>query len=62
MDVPDSGSIFFEGQNITGFGEKELADFRGQKLGFVFQDYNLLNTLTIRENIILSLTLIGNGK
>lgn len=57
IDSPESGNIFYDGKNITRFNEKELAGFRKQNLGFVFQEYNLLNTLTIEENIILSLAL-----
>lgn len=57
IDSPESGNIFYDGKDITRFNEKELAGFRKQNLGFVFQEYNLLNTLTIEENIILSLAL-----
>lgn len=57
IDSPESGNIFYDGKDITRFNEKELASFRKQNLGFVFQEYNLLNTLTIEENIILSLAL-----
>jgi ABC-type antimicrobial peptide transport system, ATPase component len=57
VDEVSAGSILLEGQDITEIKEKELAKFRRENLGFVFQDYNLLDTLTIEENIGLSLTI-----
>jgi ABC-type lipoprotein export system ATPase subunit len=57
IDTPTTGEVVIEGANITNLSKKELALFRRRKLGFVFQDFNLLDTLTIGENIILPLTL-----
>jgi len=57
VDEVSAGSILLEGKDITEIKEKELAKFRRENLGFVFQDYNLLDTLTIEENIGLSLTI-----
>lgn len=57
IDVPTSGEIKIDQQNILRFKEEELADFRREKLGFIFQDYNLIETLTVKENIILPLSL-----
>lgn len=57
IDTITSGKIEIGGQNIGGIHEPELSDFRRNKLGFVFQDYNLLDTLTLRENIALPLIL-----
>ena len=57
IDAPTAGQVIFEGQDITLFDKNALARFRKNKLGFVFQEYNLLDTLTIEENIILSLSL-----
>ncbi len=57
IDVVTSGKIVIGGQNICGIREPALSDFRRNKLGFVFQDYNLLDTLTLRENIALPLIL-----
>ncbi|MDD4509874.1 MAG: ABC transporter ATP-binding protein [Oscillospiraceae bacterium] len=57
IDTPSSGRIVIGGQDICGIQEPALSDFRRNKLGFVFQDYNLLDTLTLRENIALPLIL-----
>lgn len=57
IDEPSSGHILISGNDITGMSIKELARFRREELGFVFQDANLLDTLTIRENIALALTI-----
>lgn len=55
IDNVTSGTIYVEGIDITNIKDKDLADFRREKLGFIFQDFNLLDTLTIEENIALSL-------
>ena len=57
IDTPTAGQVKFEDQDITLLDKNALARFRKDKLGFVFQEYNLLDTLTIEENIILSLSL-----
>lgn len=57
IDVPTSGSIRIAGRDITRISSKEVAHFRRDELGFVFQDSNLLDTLTVRENIALALTI-----
>ena len=55
IDMVTSGNIYLDGVDITTLKEEELADFRRENLGFIFQDFNLLDTLTIEENIALSL-------
>ena len=55
VDTVTSGNIYLDGVDITTLKEEELADFRRENLGFIFQDFNLLDTLTIEENISLSL-------
>ena len=55
IDNVTSGNIFVGDENITKIKEEQLADFRKNNLGFIFQDFNLLDTLTIEENIALSL-------
>jgi putative ABC transport system ATP-binding protein len=60
IDTATSGNIFIEGQDITALKAGRLADFRRKKLGFIFQDYNLLDTLTAYENIALALTISGD--
>lgn len=57
IDRPTSGTVSIEGQVTTGMAEAELALFRRKRLGFMFQDFNLLDSLTIRENIALPLVL-----
>lgn len=57
IDTVSAGHIFLEGTNVTEIKPKSLARFRKGNLGFVFQDFNLLDTLTISENIALALTI-----
>lgn len=57
IDRASSGSILLEGREISEMREEELAAFRRDRLGFIFQDYNLLDTLTVGENIVLALNL-----
>lgn len=57
IDQVTSGHVFVEEQDITTLKEKKLADFRKEDLGFMFQEYNLLNTLTVKENILLPLSI-----
>ncbi|TXL64493.1 ABC transporter ATP-binding protein [Cerasibacillus terrae] len=59
IDQPTSGEILIEGKDPHQLSKNKLAKFRRQQLGFVFQDFNLLHTLTVEENIVLPLTLDG---
>lgn len=59
IDLPSSGQILINGTDPAALHEKELAVFRRRELGFIFQDFNLLDTLSIKENIILPLVLDG---
>ena len=59
IDTVTSGHIFVDGKDITALHGSQLADFRGKKLGFIFQDFNLLDTLNAYENISLSLSIAG---
>lgn len=59
IDRVSAGHIFYGETDITALSEDALSEFRKNNLGFVFQEYNLLDTLTIEENIYLSLTLLG---
>src|ERR1700734_280732 len=61
LDTPTAGQIFLDGQEISGLKEDELALVRGRKIGFVFQSYNLIPTLTAQENVMLPMELAGNG-
>ena len=58
IDRPSAGSIVIDGKELTRLKGKELAKFRRERLGFIFQDCNLLDTLTAYENIALSLSII----
>lgn len=62
IDHVTSGHIYYGNTDITELSESRLADFRKENLGFVFQDFNLLDTLTIEENIILAMTLHKKSK
>jgi len=55
LDLPTSGEIYLDGENILQFRESRLAQIRGQKIGFVFQQFNLIPTLTAHENVMLPL-------
>lgn len=57
IDTVSAGNILLDGENIAELPERALARFRRERLGFVFQDFNLLDTLTLEENIGLALTI-----
>ncbi|MFB1097256.1 ABC transporter ATP-binding protein [Terribacillus sp. JSM ZJ617] len=57
IDRASGGTILIQNNEITNMKEKQLAEFRKNHLGFVFQDYNLLDTLTVKENILLPLSI-----
>jgi len=57
IDTVTGGCILINEHDIAGISESEMADFRRDYLGFIFQDYNLLDTLTLRENIALALVI-----
>lgn len=57
LDRPTEGKVFIDGRDMAGIKEKETAAFRRDNLGFVFQDFNLLDTFSIRDNIFLPLVL-----
>jgi putative ABC transport system ATP-binding protein len=61
LDTPTSGRIVLDGVEITGLDEDRLAAVRGRKVGFVFQSYQLIPTLTAEENILLPYELNANG-
>ncbi|MDD3746337.1 MAG: ABC transporter ATP-binding protein [Anaerostipes sp.] len=61
LDVPTSGSICVDGQELSGLGKNELAVFRRRKIGFIFQNYNLMPNLTVYDNIVLPVELDGRS-
>jgi putative ABC transport system ATP-binding protein len=61
LDTPTSGQIILDGEDITGLSEDKMALLRGRKIGFVFQSYHLLPTLTAEENVLLPFELTGGN-
>lgn len=59
VDKPTSGTMILDGTDITHIRNKELSKLRRDKIGFIFQDYNLLDTMTLQDNIALPLSLNG---
>jgi putative ABC transport system ATP-binding protein len=59
LDTPTSGQVILDGEDITNLGEDAMAQLRGRKIGFVFQSYHLLPTLTAEENVLLPMELAG---
>ena len=59
LDKPTAGSVLLAGRDLSSLKEKQLAAFRRDNLGFVFQDFNLLDTFSLRDNILLPLVLAG---
>ena len=59
LDKPTGGKVLLKGRDLTTIKEREMAAFRRQNLGFVFQDFNLLDTFSLRDNIFLPLVLAG---
>ncbi|MEG1496452.1 MAG: ABC transporter ATP-binding protein [Clostridiales bacterium] len=60
LDRPTSGEVFVDGKNIFSLKEEELTIFRRRKIGFVFQNYNIVPVLNVYENIVLPIELDGN--
>lgn len=59
LDTPTGGKVYLKGRDLSGVKEREIAAFRRQNLGFVFQDFHLLNTFSLKDNIFLPLVLSG---
>lgn len=59
LDKPTSGKVLLDGKDIVSIREKDIAAFRRDHLGFVFQDFNLLDTFSVKDNILLPLVLAG---
>ncbi|WP_297436606.1 ABC transporter ATP-binding protein [uncultured Clostridium sp.] len=62
LDSPTSGQILFDGKDISGQKDKEMARFRNEEIGFVFQAFNLENTQTALENVMMPLIFSGMGR
>lgn len=61
LDKPTNGSVILDGKDLSRIKEKDVASFRRDNLGFVFQDFNLLDTFTLEDNIYLPLVLAGKN-
>lgn len=61
LDKPSSGEVLLNGRNIVDIKEREISAFRRDNLGFVFQDFNLLDTFSVQDNIFLPLVLAGKS-
>jgi len=59
LDTPSMGKVFLSGQNVSDFSEDKLAQVRGKKIGFIFQQFNLLQNLTALENVMLPMIFQG---
>ena len=62
VDTPSKGSVYLDGENIRELREGKIAEFRYKNIGFIFQEFNLLDNLTLRENIAVPLVLDGISK
>lgn len=62
IDKPSEGKVLVNGKEVSSLGDRALADFRRDELGFIFQKYNLLNQMTALENITLPLSLVKMDK
>lgn len=62
LSKPTIGKVFVDGVEINGLSDNELARIRGEKIGFIFQQYNLIPTFTAAENVAFSLRIMGAGK
>jgi putative ABC transport system ATP-binding protein len=62
LDSPTSGQVLLDGEDITQLSEDRMAVLRGQKIGFVFQSYHLIPTLTAEENVLLPMELAGRDR
>lgn len=62
LDVPTKGNIYLDGENISYLSESDLAELRGKKVGFIFQQFNLIPNLTVKENVMLPMDFQGVSK
>lgn len=59
LDKPTEGEVYLDGKPLSGIRDKDISEFRRDKLGFVFQEFNLLDTFNLKDNILLPLVLKG---
>lgn len=60
LDIPTKGHIYLDSHDISSLEESDLAQIRGKNIGFIFQQFNLIPTLTVKENVMLPMTLQGD--
>ena len=60
MDTPTTGKVVIDGENISDYNENELSDYRAENVGFIFQFYNILPSLTVKENVDLVKDIVKN--
>ncbi|MCK4997462.1 ABC transporter ATP-binding protein [Candidatus Pacearchaeota archaeon] len=61
LDMPTFGTVYLDGKDISEFSESDLAQVRGQKIGFIFQSFNLIPNLTVKENVMLPMMFQGTS-
>ena len=62
LDRPTSGTVIIDGENISSVSDNELAQIRGRKIGFIFQKFNLIPTMTALKNVALPMVFLGGSK
>jgi putative ABC transport system ATP-binding protein len=62
LDRPTSGTVIIDGENISTVGDNQLAEIRGRKIGFIFQKFNLIPTMSALKNIALPMVFLGGTK
>lgn len=62
MDQPTNGQVFIDGEEVSSMNERQLSDFRAAKIGFIFQFYDLIPSLTAYENVALTKSIVKNAK
>ena len=60
MDIPSSGDVIIDGENISSYNENKLSDYRAENVGFIFQFYNILPSLTVKENVDIVKDIVKN--
>ena len=60
MDIPTSGNVIIDGENISKYNENKLSDYRAENVGFIFQFYNILPSLTVKENVDIVKDIVKN--
>ena len=60
MDIPTNGNVIIDGENISNYNENKLSDYRAENVGFIFQFYNILPSLTVKENVDIVKDIVKN--